>query len=206
MFGRLIPRDQEFFSLFNELSTHLVEAAKLLNELFAQPEKTADKVKAIKVVEHRADQITLEIAARIDRSFVTPIDREDIHALATRLDDVIDLLDGTARRVEMLHVGMQVREPAKRMSRLLLEAAEFLQKGVAGLRKPNDVKAAAIEVKRIEEEGDAVYHEAVGALFQGNPDPLDVIRWMELYDVLEETIDNCMAVVHSMQSISMKNA
>lgn len=206
MLGRLIPRDQEFFSLFNELATHLLEAARLLQEMFEQPEHTAEKVKAIKAVEHRADQLALEIDARIDRSFVTPIDREDIHSLGTRLDDVIDLLDGTARRVEMLHVGMKVREPARRMSRLLVEAAEYLQKGVAGIRRPNDVKAAAIEVKRIEEEGDAVYHEAVGALFEGKPDPLDVIRWMELYDVLEETIDNCMAVVHALQSISMKNA
>jgi len=206
MLGRLIPRDQEFFSLFNDLASHLVEAARLLNQMFEQPEQTAEKVKAIKAVEHRADQLALEIAARIDRSFVTPIDREDIHALTTRLDDVIDLLDGTARRVEMLHVGMQVREPAKRMSHLLVDAAEYLQRGVAGIRKPNDVKAAAIEVKRIEEEGDSVYHEAVGALFQGKPDPLDVIRWMELYDVLEDTIDSCMAVVHSLQSISMKNA
>jgi uncharacterized protein Yka (UPF0111/DUF47 family) len=207
MLERLIPRDQEFFSLFDQLAAHLVDAAKLLHEMFERPEQMADKVKAIKAVEHRADQLTLEVSARIDRSFVTPIDREDIHALATRLDDVIDLLDGTARRAEMLHVGTNVKEPAKRLSRLLVDAAEYLQKGVAaGIKRPNDVKSAAIEVKRIEEEGDAVYHEAVGALFDGKPDPLDVIRWKELYDKLEESIDSCMAVVHSLQSISMKNA
>jgi predicted phosphate transport protein (TIGR00153 family) len=207
MLGRLIPRDQEFFSLFNDLATHLLAAAKLLNELFEHPAQLAEKVKAIKTEEHRADQLTHEINARIDSSFVTPIDREDIHALATRLDDVIDLLDGTARRAEMLRVGTNVKEPAKRLSRLLVDAAEHLQKGVAaGIKKPNDVKAAAIEVKRIEEEGDAVYHEAVGALFDGKPDALDVIRWKELYDKLEESIDSCMAVVHSLQSISLKNA
>jgi predicted phosphate transport protein (TIGR00153 family) len=206
MLGRLIPRDQEFFTLFNDLATHLVEATKLLNQMFEHPEQMAEKVKAIKAVEHRADQLALEIDARIDRSFVTPIDREDIHSLGTRLDDVIDLVDGTARRAEMLHVGVNVREPAKRLSSLLADAAEHLQKAVAGIRKPNEVKAAAIEVKRIEEEGDAVYHEAVGALFVGKPDPLDVIRWKELYDVLEESIDSCMAVVHALQSISLKNA
>ncbi len=206
MLGRLIPRDQEFFSLFNELATHLLEASRLLNEMFERPELMAEKVKAIKGVEHRADQLTLEISTRIDNSFVTPIDREDIHSLGTRLDDVIDLVDGTARRAEMLRVGMNVREPAKKLSRLLVDATEYLQKGVAGIRKPNDVKAAAIEVKRIEEEGDAVYHAAVGALFDGKPDPLDVIRWKELYDVLEESIDSCMAVVHALQSISLKNA
>lgn len=206
MFGRLIPRDQEFFTLFNDLATHLKDAAKLLNEMFEHPEQMAEKVKAIKAVEHRADQLALEIDARIDSSFVTPIDREDIHALGTRLDDVIDLVDGTARRAEMLRVGTNIREPARRLSRLLVEATDFLHRGVVGIRKPNDVKAAAIEVKRIEEEGDAVYHEAVGALFDGKPDPLDVIRWKELYDVLEESIDSCMAVVHALQSISLKNA
>ena len=207
MFGRLIPRDQEFFSLFNELATHLASTARLLNELFEHPDRMADQVRAIKAVEHKADQLTHEIGARNDRSFVTPIDREDIHTLATRLDDVIDLLDGTARRAEMLHIGTAVREPARKLSRLLVDATEHLQRGVAaGIRKPNEVKAAALEVKRIEEEGDAIYHEAVGALFEGKPDPLDVIRWKEMYDVLEEAIDSCMAVVHALQSISMKNA
>ncbi len=206
LLGRLIPRDQEFFSLFNELAGHLTAAARILHEIFEQPALITDRVRAIKAVEHKADQLTHEINARIDRSFVTPIDREDIHTLATRLDDVIDLLDGTARRAEMMNIGTQVREPARVLSRLMVDAAEFLERGVSGIRKPSDVHAAAIEVKRIEEEGDAVYHEAVGALFRGAPEPLDVIRWLELYDVLEETIDSCMAVVHALQSISLKNA
>lgn len=206
MLGRLIPRDQEFFGLFNELATHLVASARLLNELFEQPALLAEKVKAIKAVEHKADQLTHDISARIDASFVTPIDREDIHALSTRLDDVIDLLDGAARRAEMLHIGTQVREPAREFSKLLVEATEHLQRGVKGIQRPKDVQGSAIEVKRIEEEADAIYHQAVGALFQGKPDPLDVIRWLEIYDILEESIDSCMAVVHSLQSISLKNA
>jgi len=206
MLGRLIPRDQEFFTLFNELASHLSTSAKLLNELFEQPTTLSERVKAIKAVEHKADQLTYEINARIDRSFVTPFDREDIHALTTRLDDVIDLLDGTARRAEMLHIGIQVREPARALSKLLVEATEHIQRGVTGIRRPKEVNAAALEVKRIEEEGDAIYHEAVGALFRGTPDPLDVIRWKEIYDVLEEAIDSCMGIVHSLQSISMKNA
>jgi predicted phosphate transport protein (TIGR00153 family) len=206
MLGRLIPRDQEFFALFNELATHLVTTARLVHELFEQPEKLPERVRAIKAVEHKADQLTSEINARIDRSFVTPIDGEDIHELSTRLDDVIDLLDGTARRAEMLHIGTQVREPARKLARLLVEATEHIQRGVNGIKRPKEVNASAIEVKRIEEEGDAIYHEAVGALFEGKPDPLDVIRWKEIYDHLEETIDSCMGIVHSLQSISLKNA
>ena len=87
-----------------------------------------------------------------------------------------------------------------------MEATEHIQRGVNGIKRPKEVNASAIEVKRIEEEGDAIYHEAVGALFEGKPDPLDVIRWKEIYDHLEETIDSCMGIVHSLQSISLKNA
>jgi len=205
MLGRLIPRDQEFFTLFNELASHLATAARLLNELFENPAILAERVKAIKGVEHKADQLTHEINSRIDRSFVTPIDREDIHALSTRLDDVIDLLDGTARRAESFHLG-QMREPALRLSRLIVEAAEHLQRGVQGIKRPKEVNSSALEVKRIEEESDAIYHVAIGELFQGRPDPLDVIRWKEIYDRLEEAVDSCMGVVHALQSISLKNA
>ena len=205
MLGRLIPRDQEFFTLFNELATHLQTAARLLRDLFDHPQKLHDQIKAIKEVEHKADQLTHDINARIDRSFVTPIDREDIHALSTRLDDVIDLIDGTARRAETFHLG-QVREPARQLCALIVEATEHLQRGVTGIRRPKEVNASAIEVKRIEEEGDAMYHQAVGELFQGQPDPLDVMKWKEIYDRLEQALDSCMGVVHALQSISIKNA
>src|SRR6266850_907856 len=180
MLGRLVPRDQEFFALFNQLATHLSTAARLTNELFEKPVVVQDQVRAVKDVEHKADQLVVEINMRIDRSFVTPIDREDIHSLATRLDDVIDLVDGTARRAEILHIG-DVRQPAKALSRLLVEATEHLLRGVTGIKRPKDVNACAIEVKRIEEDGDAVYHDAVGELFLGKPDPLDVIKWKEIY-------------------------
>jgi predicted phosphate transport protein (TIGR00153 family) len=205
MLGRLIPRDQEFFALFDQLAGHLSSSARLLHELFEQPELLQEKVRAIKEVEHKADQLTHDINRRIDRSFVTPIDREDIHEMSTRLDDVIDLMDGTARRVEIFHIR-EVKDHARRLSTLLVQAAEHLQKGVTGIKKPKEVQACAVEVKRIEEEADALYHDAVGSLFVGNPDPLDVIKWKEIYDRLESGVDSCMAVVNTLQSISIKNA
>src|SRR3982750_1145422 len=112
MLSRLIPRDEQFFDLFNQLAEHLKTAAGLLNQLFADPSRTAELVKQIKDVEHQADVLTLSINTRIDKSFITPIDREDIHLLASRLDDVIDRLDGTARRAVMLHIK-EVRGRAK---------------------------------------------------------------------------------------------
>jgi uncharacterized protein len=205
MLGRLIPKDKEFFTLFNELANHLHTSAGLLRDLFARPERLDEQIRAIKAVEHKADQLTHYINTLIDRSFVTPIDREDIHVLSTRLDDVIDLIDGTSRRLETFHIG-PVRDPARRLCELIVEATAFLERGVKGIRKPAEVNACAIEVKRIEEEGDSVYHKAVGDLFLGQPDPIDVIKWKEIYDRLEHAIDSCMGVVHALQSISIKNA
>ena len=205
MLGRLIPRDEQFFDLFDELTAHLVTSAQMLATLFAEPQRVTDHVRAIKDVEHKADVLTASINTRIDKSFITPIDREDIHMLASRLDDVIDLLDGTARRFEMLHIA-DVKPPAVQLARVLIEAAEHIQSGVGSIRKAKVVREQTAEIKRLEEEGDAIYHDAVGELFAGRPDPLEVMKWKEMYDTLERATDSCMAVAQVLQSISLKNA
>ena len=205
MLNRLLPRDEQFFDLFNQLAEHLRTAAGLLDRLFAEPQHTAELVRQIKDIEHQADVLTLSINTRLDKSFITPIDREDIHQLASRLDDVIDRLDGTARRVVMLHIN-EVREPAKRMANVICKAADHIATAVVAIKTPAQVSAQAAEIKKLEEEGDAIYHEAVGALFAGSPDPLEVIRWKEVYETLEITIDLCMGVANAAQSISIKNA
>ena len=205
MLSRLIPRDEQFFDLFNQLAGHLKTAAGLLDHLFAEPQRTAELVKQIKDVEHQADVLTLSINTRIDKSFITPIDREDIHLLASRLDDVIDRLDGTARRVVMLHIN-EVREPAKKMAHVICQAADHIAIAVAAIKTPAQVSAQAAQIKKLEEEGDAIYHEAVGQLFAGTPDPIEVIRWKEVYETLEIAIDLCMGVANAAHSISIKNA
>jgi len=205
MLSRLIPRDEEFFDLFNQLAGHLKTAAGLVDQLFASPERTTELVRQIKDVEHQADVLTLSINVRIDKSFITPIDREDIHLLASRLDDVIDRLDGTARRVVMLHIN-EVREPAQRMAHVICQAAEHIAIAVTAIKRPREVAVQATEIKKLEEEGDALYHDAVGALFAGKPDPLEVIRWKEVYETLEIAIDQCMGVANAVHSISIKNS
>jgi uncharacterized protein Yka (UPF0111/DUF47 family) len=202
---RLIPRDEGFFVLFNELAKRLKEAARLLNRLFAEPERIDHYVAAIKAVEHEADVLTHDVRARIDRSFVTPIDREDIHLLATELDDVIDLIDGTARRAAMFHIA-ESREPARRLSDTIARAADHIEAGVAAIKKPSVVSASSREIKKLEEEGDAIYQEAVGELFRGQPDALEVMKWKELYDTLERALDQCQGVGHVLESISLKNS
>src|SRR5690242_20786535 len=205
MLNRLIPRDEQFFDLFNHLADHLKTAAGLLNQLFADPSRTAELVRQIKDVEHQADVLTLSINTRIDKSFITPIDREDIHLLASRLDDVIDRLDGTARRVVMLHIN-EVREPAKQMAHVIRRASDLIAQAVKAIKRPSEVSNFASQIKQLEEEGDALYHEAVGALFAGKPDPIEVIRWKEVYETLETAIDQCMGVANAVHSISIKNA
>ena len=205
MLARLMPRDEQFFDLFNQLAGHLATSAKLLNDLFAEPHRVADHVKAIKEVEHKADLLTAAIIQRIDKSFVTPFDREDIHNVASSLDDVIDLLDGTARRFEMFHISV-VRPPALTLAGVLLRAADEIKGAVVGMRKPALVNQHVAAIKKLEEEGDGFYHDAMGQLFRGQPDPLEVIKWKEMYDTLEETIDSCMGVAQALQSLSLKNA
>ena len=205
MLDRLLPRDEQFFDLFDQLAAHLTMSARMLTDLFAEPARVSEHVRKIKEVEHKADVLTAGINQRINKSFVTPIDREDIHLLASRLDDVIDLLDGTARRFEMLHLTT-VTAHATALNRVLLQAAERIQVAVSAIRKPKLVTEHTAEIKRLEEEGDAIYHEAVGALFTGTPNPLDVMRWKEMYDTLERAIDSCMGVAQALQSISLKNA
>jgi predicted phosphate transport protein (TIGR00153 family) len=205
MLSRLIPRDEQFFDLFNQLAGHLKTSAQLLDELFSQPARTTELVRQIKDVEHLADQLTHSINTRIDKSFITPIDREDIHLLASRLDDVIDRLDGTARRVVMLHIT-EVREPAKQMAHVILKASDLIAKAVEAIKRPSEVGGYASQIKVLEEDGDALYHEAVGALFAGTPDPIEVIRWKEVYETLEQAIDQCMGVANAVHSISIKNS
>jgi hypothetical protein len=205
MLGRLLPRDDQFFELFDQLAAYLVTTATMLDQLFGDVQHTNDHVRAIKDIEHKADMLTLSVNQRLDKSFITPFDREDIHMLVSRLDDVIDLLDGTSRRFEMLHIT-SVLPAAKQMSGVLCRAATEIQGAVAGMRKPAIVNQHVALIKQLEEQGDAIYHEAVGALFAGKPDPLEVMKWKEMYDTLEGAIDSCMGVAQVLQSISLKNA
>jgi uncharacterized protein len=205
MLGRLLPRDDQFFVLFAQLAAHLATTAKMLDTMFGDAANASEHVRRIKDVEHKADLLTATISQRIDKSFITPLDREDIHMLASRLDDVVDLIDGTSRRFEMFHIK-EVLPPARKLTNVLCRAAAEIQAAVNEMREPPLVNEHVAVIKHLEEEGDAIYHEAVGALFAGRPDPLEVIKWKEMFDTLERAIDSCQAVAQVLQSISLKNA
>ena len=203
---RLLPRQEEFFDLFIAVANRNKEAAGRLRELFAAPpDRRAVHVQAIKQLEHEADQVTHEVVNRLDRTFITPLDREDIHLLASDLDDVMDAIDGISRRAQIFHLGttppgvMQLVDAIERMVAVLAEA-------VAKLKKGDDVLKHCIEAKKLEEEGDTIYHEMLGDLFAKETNALEVMKWKEIYDHLERTLDQAEDVANVLESITIKHA
>jgi predicted phosphate transport protein (TIGR00153 family) len=205
---RLLPRDEKFFDLFTAVATFTVEAARIQQELLrVEHNRRSVLVDQIKRLEHQADQVTHDVVTRLDRVFITPLDREDIHLLASRLDDVIDLIDGTARRLQIFHAGA-APDGAMMIAEVIVRASEQLQVAVAALEKNKDgtVLGACVQIKRLEEEGDSLYHEWLGRLFEGQPDALTVIKWKEIYDNLEKTLDDIENASNVLESISIKHA
>jgi predicted phosphate transport protein (TIGR00153 family) len=201
---RLIPKDEGFFALFDQLADCVVESSGLLHKLFAEPAQLAHFASEIKRVEHRADQITHDIMQRLDRSFVTPLDREDIHGLATSLDNVVDLMDGAARRAVVFDIK-DCPDEAIGLSDLLEQSARHIKEAVTGVKDSKLVFARMRDVKRIEEDGDALYAKALTKLFAGAPDAIHVIKWKELLDNLEHALDEAEDVTNVLESISIKN-
>jgi hypothetical protein len=201
---RLIPRDEQFYDLFTQLAERLTRAAQLLLQLFQEPQHRAQHVAAIKSAEHEADGLTHEIIDRLDRTFITPFDREDIHQLASKLDDVVDLLDGAARRVDIFKIN-EIHRPAVVLSEVVVRAATQVEAAVRNMKDGRLVNAKARELKKLEEEGDALYHDAMGVLFTQATDPIAVIKWKELYDNIEDALDQCEDVANVLQSIALKN-
>ena len=205
---RLLPRDQRFFDLFTSVATFNVEAAQALLELLQAPaEKRSYLVETIKRLEHQADEVTHELVTRLDRSFITPLDREDIHMLASRLDDVLDRIDGVARRTRIFRSGVPpqgitiLADVIMRATQQLLIAVKVLESG----KTPVVIKAC-IEVKRLEEEGDEAYSEWLGRLFDEEKDPIALVKWKEIYDTLEKTLDQAEDVANVLESIAIKHS
>src|SRR5438477_2924128 len=203
---RLLPREEEFFDLFVQVADFNKEAASLLRQLLENPpERRTPLIEAIKRLEHEADQVTHEVVNRLDRTFITPLDREDIHQLASDLDDVMDVMDGTARRAQIFRLGPSP-EGVKRLTEVIEGMVGVLAEGVGRLKKGDDVMRFCVEAKKLEEEGDAIYHEALGRMFETERDALEVIKWKEIYDNLERTLDESEDVANDLESITIKHA
>ena len=200
-----LPRDEKYFSQFTEMARRIHESARTLNRFFTGEATVAAAADQIKRLEHECDEISHEILRDIDRTFITPIDREDIHQLAVRLDDVIDLVDGTIRRVTLFKIA-EPTELSRRLSAIIVKATAEVVDAVGELRKQKGVVEHCIRIKQFENEGDVTYQEAVASLFTGKVEPLEVIKWKDIYDNLERTIDQCAGVAQMLESVVLKHS
>ena len=201
----ILPRDDKYFDRFTEMAQRIHEAAKTWDKFFRKESPVGAVADQIKRLEHECDEISHEILRSIDRTFITPIDREDIHRLAVRLDDVMDLIDGTIRRVSLFRIGTPTKI-AQTLSQLIVKATAEVVEAVAQLRKQKTVMAHCIRIKQLENEGDVAYHEAIASLFSENLPAIEVIKWKEIYDNMERCIDSCVAVAHVLESVVLKHS
>lgn len=201
---KLFAKDETFFDHFRQLAVYIGQSAELLQELFQNPRDAVRIATEIKRVEHDGDAIVQVVNQRIDTSFVTPLDREDIHLLAKRLDNVIDLINGAARRVVMFRIT-ESRAGGVEMANILVRASKEIMSSVGDVTKRVAVLENGRSMKALEEEGDALYAECVGGLFANEMPAIEVIKWKEIYDALEHAIDECEDVSNVLESIALKN-
>lgn len=202
---KLFSKDETFFDHFKQLAVHIGSAATLLKTLFETPSDSIRIAGLIKKVETDGDAIVHLINQRIDTSFVTPLDREDIHLLAKRLDNVIDLINGAARRVVMFRVT-ESRAGGVEMAELVIRASREILESVGDVTKRQAMLEHGRTMKSIEEEGDALYAKYVGSLFEVEMPAIEVLKWKEIYDALEHTLDECEDVSNVLESIALKNS
>ena len=191
--------------MFADLAKRVTASARLLDKMFTDIDNLNTHATAIKALEHEADHITHTVIDRIQRVFVTPFDREDIHELVQQLDEVIDMIDGAARRAGMF--GINTTQPGvQQLTGILLRATEAIEWAVTSMKQPKIVEARSREIKKLEEEGDTVYAQAVATLFRdGAANPIEVIKWKEIYETIERALDQCEDVANVLESISIKN-
>lgn len=202
------PKEEKFFDLFEKSAKVTYETSIMLQELLNNFDSRDEKVKNIKEKEHEADQVQHEILRQLNLSFITPFDREDIYSIAKKMDDIVDFIDATACRFTMFDIK-ETNEYARRMGDLIVECSKqiiTLMEQVRIMRKSKNLKDLIIEINRLEEEGDAAFRDAITNLFTSKSDVMNVIKWREIYDYFENTLDACEDVANIVEGVVMKNA
>jgi predicted phosphate transport protein (TIGR00153 family) len=202
---RLIPREEKFYDDFTAMSEQIRHGAQLLVAMLAPEKPIWDKADEIKEVEHKCDFLTHEIIQRLNRTFVTPLDREDIHELARSLDDVMDAIDASASIVRLYHIE-SVRPGARELARLVQDSADQVVCAIKALDKRKGVAECAVEINRLENEADRAHQAAVQALFAEEKDAITVMKWKEILDFLEQATDRCEDVANVLEGVVVKHA
>jgi predicted phosphate transport protein (TIGR00153 family) len=204
-FPKIIPREERFFDMFTELSGLAVKAATELTKLVNDIDNAPRSARKLKDIEHRADDITHGIIDNLNRSFVTPLERGDIHALACALDEVIDYVEVAGHKISLYELD-GVRHEVVVLAELILAGAKNVEKAVRSLRHFPDVKPHLLEINRLEEEADHICRNALANLLNNEKDPVSIIKWKEIIEVLEGTTDRCEDVANIVDGVIVKNA
>jgi len=202
---RLIPREARFFDDFVAMAEQIRLGAAMLEEMLAPDKPIWDKADQIKEVEHKCDFLTHEIIQRLHRTFVTPLDREDIHELARSLDDVMDAIDASAAVVRLYSIE-RVRPDARELVRIIKASTDEMVKALKALERRDGVAEPAVEINRLENEVDRVHYAAVRRLFEEERDPIVIMKWKEILDFLEDATDRCEDVANAVEGIVVKHA
>jgi len=201
----LIPQKREFFHLYDRAAANTVAISALLVDLLdAFPEGAEETLRDVKDLEHEGDRLTHDLVDLLNRTFVTPFDRDDMYRLAGALDDVSDHVDSAAGKIVGFRIS-EIREPALRQARVIHRAAGKLHEAVQQLEGFKDSRRQLIELRELEDEGDRIAHEAISGLFADGADPLLVIRWKDIHERLEEAVDACENAADVLEAIQVRN-
>jgi predicted phosphate transport protein (TIGR00153 family) len=201
---RLLPREEKFYSDFQALADELKRGASILEAMLAPDRPLWDKAEEIKEVEHTCDVLTHEIIQRLNRTFVTPLDREDIHALARSLDDVMDAIDAAATLIRLYRLD-SVRYGTRELARIITASTDQVRLALGALEQHKGLTTHAVEINRLENEADRMHQQAVSQLFADEHDPLVVMKWKEALDFLEAATDRCEDVANVLEGVMVKH-
>jgi predicted phosphate transport protein (TIGR00153 family) len=201
----LLPREDQYFALFSQISGKLQEASKILVEMMQSSDTDYESLsKKIKHVEHECDELTHNVTTKLNKSFITPFDREDIYTLAVALDDVCDYIDAAARAVVMYNIH-ETDQYAAKLAIVLQKQADEIHAASDLLEHGKGMGPHLLEIQRLENEADDIYFRAMAELFKNSPDAVNLIKWKELYEILENATDRCESVGNIIESIVLKH-
>jgi predicted phosphate transport protein (TIGR00153 family) len=199
------PKEREFFDLFEEAGANIVRASELLERMLRQWPDGAELAREVVVCEQEGDRITHDIIQRLNSTFVTPIDREDIYALASALDDVVDFVEEVSDFLTLYRIEAPM-DQATELARILSQSSRAIADAIPRLRTFRDIHHYTVEVNRLENDGDRVVRQALASLFERGIDPMLVIRWKDIFERLEDAIDACETTANILEGIVIKNA
>ena len=205
---RLLPHDASFFAHFEHQGKKTVEGCRAFLEMVEQPGDMERRAERVKQIEHECDEITHAVVEGLHKTFITPIDRNDIYRLITKMDDIMDLVEAAADRLALYEIPTMTKEAAE-LARCLVDSAEHVLNAVSGIRdlgKPNGILQHCIEINRLENVADGLLRGALARLFREEKDPIAVIKWKEIYETLESATDRCEDVANIIEGVVLENS